>query len=115
MEDQHSPCAFCTSIGGILRAPVHSHVGWFFAKAPPPRQMMDKYLPELLADPNVPFVSSRFGWWAGLGQVIPDAIGLAVTQTWLGALMAWIWGGLFAKCKGRLTAQIELWPGARSD
>jgi stearoyl-CoA desaturase (delta-9 desaturase) len=39
-------------------------------------------------------MSRWFGLWAVLGQLIPAAIGLAVTHTWMGALMAWIWGGL---------------------
>jgi stearoyl-CoA desaturase (Delta-9 desaturase) len=92
-DDPHSPYAFGTSIRGMLRGIVHSHVGWFFAKAPP-RDVMEKYVPDLLADPVVVFVSRWFGALAVLGQIIPAAIGLAVTQTWLGALIAWIWGGL---------------------
>jgi stearoyl-CoA desaturase (delta-9 desaturase) len=92
-EDPHSPYAFGTSVGGMLRGMVHSHFGWFFAKSPP-REVMQRYVPDLLADPVVPTVSRWFGLWAVLGQLIPAAIGLAVTQSLAGALMAWIWGGL---------------------
>jgi stearoyl-CoA desaturase (delta-9 desaturase) len=92
-EDPHSPYAYGTSILGMLRGIVHSHFGWFFAKAPT-REVMDRYVPDLLADPVVPFVSRWFGFFAVLGQLIPAAIGLAVTGSWLGALMGLIWGGL---------------------
>jgi stearoyl-CoA desaturase (delta-9 desaturase) len=92
-DDPHSPYAFGTSVGGMLRGMVHSHLGWFFAKSPP-REVMDKYVPDLLSDPFIPPMSRWFGLWAVLGQLIPAAIGLAVTHTWMGALMAWIWGGL---------------------
>lgn len=92
-EDPHSPYAFGTSVGGMLRGMVHSHFGWFFAKSPP-KEVMQRYVPDLLADPVVPPVSRWFGLWAVLGQLIPAVIGLAVTQSWIGALMAWIWGGL---------------------
>jgi stearoyl-CoA desaturase (delta-9 desaturase) len=92
-DDPHSPYAFGTSVGGMLRGMVHSHLGWFFAKSPP-REVMDKYVPDLLSDPFIPPMSRWFGLWAVLGQLIPAAIGLALTHTWMGALMAWIWGGL---------------------
>lgn len=92
-DDPHSPHAFGAGLWGSLRGMVHSHFGWFFAKTPP-REIMDKYVPDLLADRFIPRVSRWFGLWAILGQLIPAAIGFAVTGTWMGALMAWIWGGL---------------------
>lgn len=92
-DDPHSPIAFGDSVWGMIRGMVHSHFGWFFAKTPP-RAVMNKYVPDLLADPVVPFVSRWFVLWAVLGQIIPAAIGLAVTGSWLGAFVAWTWGGL---------------------
>lgn len=92
-EDPHSPHAFGSGVLGMLRGLVHSHCGWFFARTPS-RRVMDRYVPDLISDPVVMFTSRWFGAWALLGLLIPACIGLAVTQSWIGALMAMIWGGL---------------------
>lgn len=92
-EDPHSPHAFGATVGSMLRGMVHAHFGWFFAKAPT-RAVMDRYVPDLLADPLVVWLSRRFVVWTVLGLVLPAAIGGIVTGSWMGALMALIWGGL---------------------
>lgn len=92
-DDPHSPHAFGAGLWGSLRGMVHAHFGWFFSKTPS-SAMMERYVPDLLADRFIPTISRWFGLWAILGQLIPAAIGFAVTQTWMGALMGWIWGGL---------------------
>ncbi len=92
-DDPHSPHAYGATLMGMLRGMIHSHFGWFFSKAPT-REVMNKYVPDLLADPVVPTISKWFGFWAIFGLLLPGVIGFAVTQSWLGALMAFIWGGL---------------------
>lgn len=92
-DDPHSPHAYGSSFLGLLRGMLHSHFGWFFSKAPT-RDIMNRYVPDLIADPVITFVSRWFGLWVLLGLLIPAAIGLAVTQSWMGALMALLWGGL---------------------
>lgn len=92
-DDPHSPHAFGTSLVSMVRGAVHAHFGWFFAKTPT-REVMDRYVPDLLADPLVMWMSKRFALFAVLGLVIPAAIGGIVTGSWMGALMALLWGGL---------------------
>jgi stearoyl-CoA desaturase (Delta-9 desaturase) len=92
-EDPHSPNVHGTGWIAWMRGMYHSHVGWFFTSAPT-REQMDRYVPDLQADPLVRGISRLFGFWAILGLIIPAAIALAVTQTWFGALMGFIWGGL---------------------
>ncbi|MDX2148008.1 MAG: fatty acid desaturase [Planctomycetota bacterium] len=92
-NDPHSPYTHGEGFVGMLRGMVHSHFGWFFSKRPSP-EVMAKYVPDLMADPVVSFVSRWFVPLAIIGQLVPAAIGFAVTQSWMGALMAWIWGGL---------------------
>jgi stearoyl-CoA desaturase (delta-9 desaturase) len=92
-EDPHSPHQHGGTLGQMLRGIVHSHFGWFFDKAPP-REVMDRYVPDLIADPLVNRLSRLFGLWALLGLAIPAAIGLAATGTWYGALSGLLWGGL---------------------
>lgn len=55
---------------------------------------MDRYVPDLQSDPFLRTLSRLFGLWAVLGLLIPTLLALAVTQSWLGALMGFIWGGL---------------------
>jgi len=92
-DDPHSPHAFGDGFKGALRGMYHSHLGWFFTDGPD-REAMNRYVPDLLADPVVRSVSKYFGMWAILSLIIPAVVGLAVTGTWFGALMALLWGGL---------------------
>jgi stearoyl-CoA desaturase (delta-9 desaturase) len=92
-DDPHSPHLHGSSLGEMLRGFVHAHFGWFFSKAPT-REVMDRYVPDLQADPVVRTISHLFGFWAILGLLIPALVGFAVTHTWMGALMGLIWGGL---------------------
>jgi stearoyl-CoA desaturase (delta-9 desaturase) len=92
-DDPYSPHLHGAGLGSWLRGMYHAHFGWFFSKAPS-REVMDRYVPDLQADPLVLTLSRLFGFWATLGLVIPAIVGFAVTHTWLGALMGFIWGGL---------------------
>jgi len=92
-DDPHSPHMHGSTFVDLMKGLLHAHFGWFFSKAPT-RDVMDRYVPDLLADRVTSFISRSFGLWAVLGLVIPAAIGLAVTHTWWGAFMALLWGGL---------------------
>jgi stearoyl-CoA desaturase (Delta-9 desaturase) len=92
-DDPHSPHAGGPGLVAWLRGLLHAHFGWFFSPGPS-KEQMDRYVPDLQADPLVRWLSRLFGVWVALGLVIPAGIALAVTGSWFGALMGFIWGGL---------------------
>ena len=92
-DDPHTPNLHGAGIGSWLRGMYHAHFGWFFSPAPG-KEVMDRYVPDLQADPLVRGLSDLFGFWAILGLIIPALVGFAVVHTWQGALMGFIWGGL---------------------
>jgi stearoyl-CoA desaturase (delta-9 desaturase) len=90
-HDPHSPHAHGEGLFQVLRGVYHAHIGWFFTPGP---TRMDRYIPDLKADPVVRWVDRLFLLWVILGLVIPGAIALAITQSWTGALLGVVWGGL---------------------
>jgi stearoyl-CoA desaturase (delta-9 desaturase) len=96
-DDPHSPHNHGVSAGGgrsiwaRIRGFLHAHMGWFFQ---PDAAGLEKYVPDLAADPVTRRVSKLFVVWVVLGFVIPAGIALAITGTWMGALLGLIWGGL---------------------
>jgi stearoyl-CoA desaturase (delta-9 desaturase) len=90
-EDPHSPNTHGHGFLALLKGIYHSHFGWFFTAAP---ATMSRYVPDLAADPVIRRVSKLFPLWVCLGLLIPAGIALAITGTWLGALLGLVWGGL---------------------
>ncbi len=92
-DDPHSPHLHGRGWKARIRGFLHSHIGWFFGPNVG-KDLLDRYVPDLQADPVVKKVSDLFGLWVVLGLLIPAAIGAIVTQTWTGTLLAFVWGGL---------------------
>jgi stearoyl-CoA desaturase (Delta-9 desaturase) len=90
-HDPHSPHGHGESLMGVLRGMWHAHMGWLFH---PQSRDLGRYVIDLKRDPQVRFVSRMFPYWVMLGLVIPAGLGLALTGTWIGALLGLIWGGL---------------------
>lgn len=90
--DPHSPHTYeGEGVWAIIRGVWRSHIGWIFE--PDPIDLA-RYVPDLEADPVVRFVHKTFMIWVALGLLIPAAIAGAITQTWTGALLGLLWGGL---------------------
>lgn len=90
-EDPHSPHGHGGGVRGVIRGFWHAHIGWMFdADAP----NLHRYVGDLSADRLISFASRFWGLWALLGLIVPAAIGLAITGTWGGALLGFLWGGL---------------------
>lgn len=92
-DDPHSPNLHGPGLGSWLKGMYHAHFGWFFTAGLSTAQL-ERYVPDLLADPLIRRISGLFGLWAAMGVLLPALAGFIVTGTWLGALMGFIWGGL---------------------
>ncbi|MBL8998891.1 MAG: fatty acid desaturase, partial [Gemmatimonadetes bacterium] len=92
-DDPHSPHVHGTSFLSLMRGLLHAHFGWFFSKAPT-QDFMRRYVPDLQADRLVASISRLFPFWVALGLLIPAGVGYLVTESWVGAFMGLVWGGL---------------------
>jgi stearoyl-CoA desaturase (delta-9 desaturase) len=52
------------------------------------------YVPDLLADKPVVKADRMYNVWIVLGLAIPGVVGGAITQSWMGALTGFLWGGV---------------------
>jgi stearoyl-CoA desaturase (Delta-9 desaturase) len=76
---------------GALRGLGHAHVGWIFRG----KDMANpgRYAKDLLADPDLRFISRTFPLWAAVGMALPFGLGVALTGSLAGGLTALLWGG----------------------
>ncbi len=93
--DPHSPVGHGEGFVGMLKGLFHSHMGWFFRDEPAD---LDRYVKDLKQNRSLSFISKTFFFWAILGLALPAIIGGLVTQSWMGALTGFIWGGLVRVC-----------------
>ncbi|MCE9545421.1 MAG: acyl-CoA desaturase [Planctomycetia bacterium] len=90
-DDPHSPHLHGHGFVGFIKGLWHSHVGWCFeANAP----SLSSYVPDLMKNRTARRISQLFPLWALLSLAIPTGLGWAVSCTWTGALLGFIWGGL---------------------
>jgi stearoyl-CoA desaturase (delta-9 desaturase) len=90
--DPHSPhVGHGTGWRGALSGLVHAHVGWVFSDM----EVADerRYAKDLLADPLIRFVDRTFVLWVVLGLAAAFGLGVALTGTVRGGLVALLWGG----------------------
>ncbi|MGZ6565041.1 MAG: acyl-CoA desaturase, partial [Solirubrobacteraceae bacterium] len=90
--DPHSPHVDCApGWRGALRGLGHAHVGWMMRgedMANPAR-----YAKDLLADPDLRFISATFPLWVVAGLAVPFGLGVALTGSVVGGLTGLLWGG----------------------
>jgi stearoyl-CoA desaturase (delta-9 desaturase) len=89
--DMHSPNLHGRDLRGKVRGFVHAHYSWMFQHEYP---NVAHYVPDLLRDRTMVAVARRYRFWVLLGLALPAAIGGIVTQTWMGALSGFLWGGV---------------------
>jgi len=90
--DPHSPHGHGDGLRGVLRGLLHAHVGWTFNR--PSMSERTRYVPELVEDPQLSWLSRQFHWIVAAGLVIPALAGFAIKGTLMGALTGLLWGGL---------------------
>jgi stearoyl-CoA desaturase (delta-9 desaturase) len=90
--DPHSPHEFGgTGVRATVKGLWHAHVGWLFD---PEQTSMEKYAPDLLADPDIVRVHRMFPWLVAVSLLLPALLGYLVTGSFVGALTAFFWGSL---------------------
>jgi stearoyl-CoA desaturase (delta-9 desaturase) len=89
--DPHSPWRYGTSFKAISKGFFYSHVGWLYDW-----EKTDEahYAPELLADPDIAWVSRTFVLWVTVSMALPLVVGGLWSWSWQGALTAFFWGSL---------------------
>lgn len=90
--DEHGHPIEHTGVMGRIRGFLHSHIGWFFTPDPP-KEVLDRYVPDLQADKLTVFISKHFFTWVLLSLIVPGVIAGLVTQSWIGGLLGVLWGG----------------------
>ena len=89
--DPHSPWRYGTSAAGVTKGFFYSHVGWLYDWE---KTDEVKYAPELVADPDIAFISRTFTYWVALSLLLPPLIGGLWGWSWQAAVTAFIWGSL---------------------
>jgi stearoyl-CoA desaturase (delta-9 desaturase) len=88
--DPHSPWRYGNGFGPQLRGLWHAHIGWFFESNP---SEPEKWIPDLLADPDLQLLSRTAILWTLLSLGLPSLLGWLLTGTLAGALAALLWAG----------------------
>ena len=89
--DPHSPWRYGTSFGALAKGFFYSHVGWLYDWEKTDEQ---RYAPELIADPDINWVSRNFTWWVVVSLLLPPLVGGLWGWSWQAAVTAFIWGSL---------------------
>jgi len=89
--DPHSPWRFGTSHRAVAKGLAFAHVGWLFDGQ---QSSIERYAPDIAADPALRRVSRIFPWIVVSTIVLPAILGGLITWSWEGALTALFWAGL---------------------
>jgi stearoyl-CoA desaturase (delta-9 desaturase) len=93
--DPHSPWRYGTNPRALAKGAFYSHVGWLFDWD---KTEESRYAPELIADPDIVWVSRFFPVWVAVSLLIPPLVGGLWTLSWQGAVTAFFWGSLVRIC-----------------
>ncbi|HJQ01090.1 MAG TPA: acyl-CoA desaturase [Jatrophihabitans sp.] len=93
--DPHSPWRFGESVAGLTKGFWFAHVGWLFDTE---QTNQEKYVPDLLADPDLVRVDRQFPFWVAFSLLGPAVLGGLLTWSWAGAITAFFWATLVRIC-----------------
>ena len=93
--DPHSPWRFGESLAGLTKGFWFAHLGWLFDTE---QTNQEKYVPDLLADPDLVRVDRQFPFWVAFTMVGPAVLGGLLTWSWTGAITAFFWASLVRIC-----------------
>ena len=89
--DPHSPHHHGSGVKGILHGVIHSHFGWMLAA---PAADYRKYIPDLLKDRDLIWISRHYWKWNALGFAIPAGVLFVIEPSFASLLKGALWGGL---------------------
>ncbi|WP_031168403.1 acyl-CoA desaturase [Streptosporangium roseum] len=90
--DPHSPWRYGDSGLALLRGMAHAHIGWFYTARR--RSSRQRWVPDLMADPDVRRFDAAYPAVAVLSFLLPAAAGGLWSMSWAGMWTALFWGGL---------------------
>jgi stearoyl-CoA desaturase (delta-9 desaturase) len=88
--DPHSPKWPSRDGGSQFRGFLHAHVGWLFRAD---TTSVDRFAPDMLADPDAVLISRLFPFFAVLSFALPFGAGWLWSGNFVGALTALVWAG----------------------
>ncbi|MBM7775962.1 stearoyl-CoA desaturase (delta-9 desaturase) [Actinokineospora baliensis] len=89
--DPHSPWLFGTSPLALAKGFWHAHMGWLFGSD---RTNVERFAPDLAADPDIRAVDRLFPLWVVLSVGLPGVLVGLITWSWWGLLTGFLWAGL---------------------
>ena len=89
--DPHSPVRPATQRFWPAPRFFHAHVGWFYEKQYTSRE---RFAPDLLADRDIVLIDKLFIPLSVVTLGLPLVFGFAITGTFAGALVAFLWAGV---------------------
>ena len=90
--DPHSPhVGHGSGWRGAVSGLLHAHVGWVFRDMEVADEQ--RYAKDLLADPLIKFVDRTFVLWVAAGLAAAFGLGVLLTGSVKGGLVALLWGG----------------------
>jgi stearoyl-CoA desaturase (delta-9 desaturase) len=93
--DPHSPWRFGNDWKALTKGLAFAHVGWLFSSD---HTSQEKFVPDLLADPDIRAVSRWFPGLVAVTLLAPALIGGLWSMSWAGALTAFFWASLVRIC-----------------
>jgi stearoyl-CoA desaturase (Delta-9 desaturase) len=88
--DLHSPIMDGQRRLRPWRGWLHAHLTWMVKHDYPNVAI---YVPDLLGNPALMRANRYYNTWVALGLLLPAIVGGIVTETWMGAVTAFLWGG----------------------
>lgn len=88
--DPHSPNLHGPGIKGAIQGLAHSHYLWM-KKHDYPNVVY--YAPDLIRDPLIVGTARRYNTWIIIGLVSPSLVGGLLSQSLLGVITGFLWGG----------------------
>jgi stearoyl-CoA desaturase (delta-9 desaturase) len=89
--DLHSPNLHGATLLGRLRGWLHAHLTWMIEHDYP---NVAHYVPDLLGQPTLVAANRHYYTWVALGLLAPALIGGLATQSLIGAVTGFLWGGV---------------------
>jgi len=93
--DPHSPNLHGSHAWGLLHGWWHAHIGWMFSS-----QMAEwnHFAHDLMRDRRTFSFHQQYLFWVIAGLVLPTVLGGILAQSWQGAWLGFLWGGLVRIC-----------------